>query len=446
MQTLLLYGARADVPRGSSPAAQERFTAYPYLELAGALEGGHSISAAHSAGGALAAAMAVAPLPAATAAAVRGAQYGNLCGYLAEGWPKAAPAVFADAGGATGFDPRACAEWSDGLLLSGLQATTAAFLAAAREVADRRLRARVTNASAGAGLLVSAAAYNYSAALAECALVPGLGPRCESFAAVAGGTAAGPGPDGTTAPPPLGPGAAATLLGLGGFAWGAGASGAGSGAVVGGCGGCGDASPAWLAAGGAATLDVALNASLSAVALVSGVPSSAVALPSPRPAAPGQGPVFASAAAAAGFAYSLPAELAGAGLGVGATVDGMAWLDQAAFYAAPALRALADGYASAGQDAADAFVAVLVPLAGLFLAAFVLLVNFVFLPNIAATNEDIHKKRAMLLFLPGRVIRTAPAIKDLVAEILAEGDDLAHDAGGAGAGAGAGASHSSSDY
>jgi hypothetical protein len=101
--------------------------------------------------------------------------------------------------------------------------------------------------------------------------------------------------------------------------------------------------------------------------------------------------------------------------------DTFRWIEQAnSMYLAPAFKAIGDIYLRTGISAIDNFVLFLNLLVPTFLSVFILLMFFVFLPHIKAANEEIQGKRAMLLYLPGQVIRDVLPIRRLVESILAE--------------------------
>ena len=220
-------------------------------------------------------------------------------------------------------------------MLAGINSAIAEYAAKARLMADRRIRARVFNAS-GVGRIVHAASYDYSVSICE------VTPEACSVYEYDGLMQIGE--DGI--PIPQGPSPGINLWGVG------------------------DITQEWLDGGGADLL--AHNST----------------------------------------PYSVVAEL---------NSPTFRWLEQAnSLYLAPAFKAFRSIYLRTGITAIDDCLLFLNLLVPTFLTSFTLLMIFVFLPHIKATNEDIQIKRAILLYLPGQVIRDVPTIRRLVESILAE--------------------------
>jgi hypothetical protein len=97
------------------------------------------------------------------------------------------------------------------------------------------------------------------------------------------------------------------------------------------------------------------------------------------------------------------------------------WLEQAdALMLTPSYLAIDAVYERVGLAYITSFLTFLEVFVATFLAALVLFVAGVFLPQVRATNADITTKRAMLLFLPPQVVRQVRSIRELVDEILAD--------------------------
>ena len=90
-------------------------------------------------------------------AAFYSAQFEDACAFLAS---VAGPSSASSAASA------ACAAWSDSIMLAGINSAIAEYAAKARLMTDRRIRARVFNAS-GVGRIVNAASYDYSVSICE---------------------------------------------------------------------------------------------------------------------------------------------------------------------------------------------------------------------------------------------------------------------------------------
>jgi hypothetical protein len=243
-------------------------------------------------------------------AAFYGAQFEDACAFLAtSAWPDADSTFCATRA--------ACAAWSDSIMLAGINSVVAEFAAKANFMTDRRVRARVFNAS-GVGRIVNADAYNYSENI--CLVNPDA---CAPFSDIDGIMVLGD--DGL--PVLQGPGPGANLWGVG------------------------DVTPQWLRGPGGDVNGADLLAHNSTP-------------------------------------YSLAGEL---------NSRTMRWLEQAnAMYLAPALKAFCTIYLHTGLVAIDNCVLFLNLLVPTFLTSFVLLMVFVFLPHIKATNEDIQGKRAIV--------------------------------------------------
>ena len=125
--------------------------------------------------------------------------------------------------------------------------------------------------------------------------------------------------------------------------------------------------------------------------------------------------VTSGAAPARTTAYSLAGEIMG---------DSIAWLREAdALYLTPALFGIANVYATKELGIIAEFISFLSIFVSVFLVAFVLANLSYILPQVRATNQDIQTKRSVLLYLPPEVVSHAPAIKELVREILASDAD-----------------------
>ena len=249
-------------------------------------------------------------------AAFYSAQFEDACAFLAKSaWP--------GSGGTFGATLATCAAWSDSIMLAGINSVVAEYADKANLMTDRRMRARVFNAS-GAGRIVNADAYNYSDSI--CIVNPDA---CAPYSGINGIMVLGD--DGL--PVWQGPGPGANLWGVG------------------------DITPQWLAGSGGAVNGADLLAHNSTP-------------------------------------YSLPGELNG---------RTMRWLEQAnALYLAPALKVFCTIYLRTGLVAIDNNVLFLNLLVPTFLSSFALLMVFVFLPHIKATNEDIQGKRAIVRSAAGR--------------------------------------------
>jgi hypothetical protein len=82
----------------------------------------------------------------------------------------------------------------------------------------------------------------------------------------------------------------------------------------------------------------------------------------------------------------------------------LVWLAQAdALFLTPALLHIQHIYEDAGSASIDSFLSFLDSFVAAFMVVFVLFMGFVFTPQVKATNFDIQKKRAMLLYLPPQV-------------------------------------------
>jgi hypothetical protein len=97
------------------------------------------------------------------------------------------------------------------------------------------------------------------------------------------------------------------------------------------------------------------------------------------------------------------------------------WMAQAdALFLTPAFLAFQHLYEDAGVETIDNFVRFINVFVSSFVVCFVSFMSLVFMPQVKATNDDIQKKRGMLLFLPPQVIRNVKSIRQLVDEILAD--------------------------
>jgi hypothetical protein len=99
--------------------------------------------------------------------------------------------------------------------------------------------------------------------------------------------------------------------------------------------------------------------------------------------------------------------------------DTMDWLERADMeYLTPAFFYIADMYAEEAVNTVDGFIMFLSVFAPAYMASFVLIIMFIFMPQIVHTNMDIHTKRTMLLYLPPQVVARIPSIKQMVDDIL----------------------------
>ena len=97
------------------------------------------------------------------------------------------------------------------------------------------------------------------------------------------------------------------------------------------------------------------------------------------------------------------------------------WMAQAdALFLTPALLRIQHIYEDIGIASVDNFLRFLNVFVTVFIIAFVLFMISVFVPQIKATNNDIQKKRGMLLFLPPPIVMNVPSLRQLVDEILAD--------------------------
>jgi len=97
------------------------------------------------------------------------------------------------------------------------------------------------------------------------------------------------------------------------------------------------------------------------------------------------------------------------------------WMAQAdALFLTPALLRIQHIYEDIGIASVDNFLRFLNVFVTVFIVAFVLFMISVFVPQIKATNNDIQKKRGMLLFLPPQVVINIKSLRQLVDEILAD--------------------------
>jgi hypothetical protein len=98
----------------------------------------------------------------------------------------------------------------------------------------------------------------------------------------------------------------------------------------------------------------------------------------------------------------------------------MNWLEQADMqYLTPVFFAIAHLYEMESDTTITKFLDFLNAFVPMYMVAFVLVMAFVFMPQIAKTDMDIHTKRTMLLYLPPQIVARIPSIKAMVDEILA---------------------------
>ena len=101
--------------------------------------------------------------------------------------------------------------------------------------------------------------------------------------------------------------------------------------------------------------------------------------------------------------------------------DDMLFLRQAdAMYLTPALIALEHIYFVQTEQVINNYTQFIYYFVASFVSVFIVVMAFFFMPQVKATNDDIQKKRGMLLFLPPQVIRAVPSIRELIDNILAE--------------------------
>lgn len=98
----------------------------------------------------------------------------------------------------------------------------------------------------------------------------------------------------------------------------------------------------------------------------------------------------------------------------------MRWLEEAdRSYLTPTFFYIADLYGTEAIQTINSFVLFLSVFTPSYMVSFLLLILFVFMPQIQLTNHDIHTKRTMLLYLPPQIVARIPSIKAMVDEILA---------------------------
>jgi hypothetical protein len=101
--------------------------------------------------------------------------------------------------------------------------------------------------------------------------------------------------------------------------------------------------------------------------------------------------------------------------------DDMHFLRQAdAMYLTPALLALEQIYFVQTEQVINNYTQFIYYFVASFVSVFIVVMAFFFMPQVKATNDDIQKKRGMLLFLPPQVIRAVPSIRELIDNIFAE--------------------------
>jgi hypothetical protein len=104
----------------------------------------------------------------------------------------------------------------------------------------------------------------------------------------------------------------------------------------------------------------------------------------------------------------------------------MQWLEEAdKLYVTPGMFAAANVYANAALAGITAFNQFIVIFTAAFMGAYVLMMVFVFIPQVRATSADITSRRAMLLYLPAEIVSRQRAIKALVQSILAADSERA---------------------
>jgi hypothetical protein len=97
----------------------------------------------------------------------------------------------------------------------------------------------------------------------------------------------------------------------------------------------------------------------------------------------------------------------------------MKWLQEAdREYLTPGFFAISDLYVIEAQKAVDKFITFLTVFTPCYMVSFILIITFIFMPQVVRTNMDIHTKRTMLLYLPPQVVARIPSIKVMVDDIL----------------------------
>ena len=97
------------------------------------------------------------------------------------------------------------------------------------------------------------------------------------------------------------------------------------------------------------------------------------------------------------------------------------WLAQAdALFITPSLVRLVEVYVAASILQLDNYLAFVYYLVAGFLTCFAVVMGGIFMPQVKQTNDDIQKKRTMLLFLPTQVVRGVRSIRNLIDDILSE--------------------------
>jgi hypothetical protein len=98
----------------------------------------------------------------------------------------------------------------------------------------------------------------------------------------------------------------------------------------------------------------------------------------------------------------------------------MEWLQRSDMeYLTPVFFSIAHLYEEEANTSINNFVTFLTVFMPAYMTSFVLIIVFIFMPQVVHTNMDIHTKRTMLLYLPPQVVARIPSIKMMVDEILA---------------------------
>jgi hypothetical protein len=98
----------------------------------------------------------------------------------------------------------------------------------------------------------------------------------------------------------------------------------------------------------------------------------------------------------------------------------MLWLEEAdRAYLTPSFFAIAQLYGDEAMHTIANFVTFLTVFTPAYMVSFILIIAFIFMPQVFRTNMDIHTKRTMLLYLPPQIVARIPSIKAMVEDILA---------------------------
>jgi hypothetical protein len=100
--------------------------------------------------------------------------------------------------------------------------------------------------------------------------------------------------------------------------------------------------------------------------------------------------------------------------------ENMLWLEESdSRFISPVFVDIASKYTNAARDSIDSFLMFLSIFVPTYMVAFVLVIAFMFMPQVLQTNADIHTKRLMLLYLPPQIVARIPSIAAMVSDILA---------------------------